>query len=115
MPLWEQRLVLSKLVLIQRPFPVSPPFTRVCSVAPMGVLPIRFLITQLVREECPPTFTGMVPTQHAALTLDRSDPQQFISHTHTPPGGGHHVTQGHPQVALGSRVNKQEMWEEEAL
>lgn len=71
MPLWEQHLVLSKPVLIQRPFPVPPPFTRVGSVAPMGVLPIRFLLTRLVREGCPPTCTGMVPTQHAAPTLDR--------------------------------------------
>lgn len=49
----------------------APPLPRVCGVAPMGVLPIRFLITRLVREECPPAFTGMVPTQHAAPTLDR--------------------------------------------
>lgn len=49
----------------------APPFTRVGSVAPMGVLPIRFLLTRLVREGCPPTCTGMIPTQHAAPTLDR--------------------------------------------
>lgn len=53
---------------------------------------------------------GMAPTRHTALT--------WTDETHscvsvTPPHL--HATQGHPEVALGSRVDTQGLWEEEGL